>query len=78
MAPAGASPQPSSRSRGTNAADQLLQAEAVAPPKKPIVGSLPYCCVLATSGHAAAPPSRDDMASSHMPLAAQSHCFTDL
>jgi hypothetical protein len=50
--------QPSSRSRCTNAADQLLQAVAVAPPKKPIVGSFPACCARAVSGHAAAPPMR--------------------
>jgi hypothetical protein len=35
----------------------LLHAEAVAPPKKPIVGSFADCCARAASGHAAAQPS---------------------
>ena len=48
--------QPSSRSRFTKAAVQLVQFDAVLAPRKPIVGTLPCCCAIAASGHAAAAP----------------------
>ena len=48
--------QPSSRSRCTKAAVHGPQAEGVAAPKNPMVGSFAGCCARAASGHAAAAP----------------------
>jgi hypothetical protein len=50
--------QPISRSRCTKAAVHGLQAEAVAVPKYPMVGSFPGCSARAASGQEAAPPPR--------------------
>ena len=50
--------QPSSRSRWTKAAAHAPCEIAVLEPKNPMVGGVPACCAVATSGHAtAAPPS---------------------
>ncbi len=48
--------QPSARSRSTKASTQERKAEASAN-RSPMVRSLPSCCALVASGHAAAPPS---------------------
>ena len=46
------STHPSSCNRRRKGVTHALQTEGVAPPRKPIVGSLPTCCARAANGHA--------------------------